>query len=597
MPTDAHPADASQRAGAPDRAADHDVVIVGGGHNGLTAAAYLARAGKRVLLLERDDHLGGAAVSAEAFEGVDARLSRYSYLVSLLPKRIIDDLGLDVRLVRRRFSSYTPDPRDPSRGLLVDVEADAAAARDAFARVGAEGDADAWQAFYADTARVAEALFPTLTEPLPTRAEARSLVGDDRVWDGFVERPLGETIDARFADDLVRGVVATDGLIGTFTDLDDPSLDANRCFLYHVIGGGTGDWDVPVGGMGAVSGELARAAREAGAVLRTDAEVVAIDAESGEVRWREGGLDDGGERAARAHVVLANVAPIVLERLVAASGRGAEAAAGGSGPEASADVSVPGGATVAPRDEPAAAPGSDEVALDEATRRRLARAGMPEGAQVKVNLLLTRLPRLADASVAPEQAFAGTFHINELESQFADAYRRAAAGDLPDPLPCEIYCHTLSDRTILGPELAASDAQTLTVFGLHVPDRLVDAHGNDALRDRLRDAVLASLDSVLAEPVADVIATDAAGHPCIEVKTTRDLEEALNMPGGNIFHGPLSWPWTEPGAEPATPAERWGVATAHPRVLVCGSGAVRGGAVSGIGGHNAAMAVLEEDLP
>ncbi|WP_401000151.1 phytoene desaturase family protein [Agromyces sp. GXQ0307] len=577
MPTDAHPADAPLPADAPEQAPDHDVVIVGGGHNGLTAAAYLARAGKRVLLLERDDHLGGAAVSAEAFDGVDARLSRYSYLVSLLPQRIIDDLGLDVRLVRRRFSSYTPDPRDPSRGLLIDVEADAAAARDAFARVGAEGDADAWEAFYADTARVAEALFPTLTEPLPTRAEARALVGDDRVWDGLVEHPLGETIDERFADDLVRGIVATDGLIGTFTDLDDPSLDANRCFLYHVIGGGTGDWDVPVGGMGAVSGELARAAREAGAELRTEAEVVAIDGESGVVRWREG----GAERMSRAHVVLANVAPLVLERLVAAS------VADGAGPTAS----------VAPRDEPAASPGSDEVALDDAARRRLARAGMPEGAQVKVNLLLTRLPRLADAEVAPEQAFAGTFHINELESQLESAYRRAAGGDLPDPLPCEIYCHTLSDRSILGPELAASEAQTLTVFGLHAPDRLVDAHGNDELRDRLRDAVLASLDSVLAEPIADVIATDAAGRPCVEVKTTRDLEDALHMPGGNIFHGPLSWPWSEPGAEATTPAERWGVATAHPRVLVCGSGAVRGGAVSGIGGHNAAMAVLEEELP
>ncbi|GAA1057745.1 oxidoreductase [Agromyces luteolus] len=589
MPTDAHPADATLPAGAPDPAADHDVVIVGGGHNGLTAAAYLARAGKRVLLLERDDHLGGATVSAEAFDGVDARLSRYSYLVSLLPQRIIDDLGLDVRLVRRRFSSYTPDPRDPSRGLLVDVEADAAAARDAFARVGAEGDAEAWQAFYADTARVAEALFPTLTEPLPTHAEARALVGDDRVWDGFVERPLGETIDERFADDLVRGVVATDGLIGTFTDLDDPSLDANRCFLYHVIGGGTGDWDVPVGGMGAVSGELGRAAREAGAVLRTEAEVVSIDGDSGEVRWREGGL----ERTTRAQVVLANVAPIVLDRLVAASGR--TASNGEARPTAPADADGP-AASVAPRDQPAA-PGSDEVPLDDDDRRRLARAGMPEGAQVKVNLLLTRLPRLADASVAPEHAFAGTFHINELESQLDAAYRRASGGDLPDPLPCEIYCHTLSDRTILGPELAASEAQTLTVFGLHVPDRLVDAIGNDELRDRLRDAVLASLDSVLAEPIADVVATDAAGRPCIEVKTTRDLEHALNMPGGNIFHGPLSWPWTEPGAEPVTPAERWGVATAHPRVLVCGSGSVRGGAVSGIGGHNAAMAVLEEELP
>ena len=94
-----------------------------------------------------------------------------------------------------------------------------------------------------------------------------------------------------------------------------------------------------------------------------------------------------------------------------------------------------------------------------------------------------------------------------------------------------------------------------------------------------------------------VTATDAAGRPCVEVKTTRDLEEALGMPGGNIFHGPLSWPWAEPDAPLASPAERWGVATAHARVLLCGSGAVRGGAVSGVGGHNAAMAVLEGELP
>ena len=547
---------------------DRDVVIIGGGHNGLTAAAYLARAGLDVLLLERDDHLGGAAVSAEAFDGIDARLSRYSYLVSLLPQRIIDDLGLEVGLVRRRYSSYTPDPRDPERGLLVDVEADAAAAAEAFARVGAQGDAAAWQAFYADTARVAERLFPTLTEPLPTRAEARELVGDDRVWTEFVERPLGRSIDARFADDLVRGVVATDGLIGTFTDLDDPSLDANRCFLYHVIGGGTGDWDVPIGGMGSVSGELARAAREAGAELVTGAEVTTVDP-AGLVRYRLA----GEEHAASAPTLLANAAPAVLERLIETH-RSAS-------PE-----------TIAPRDE---RPFTDDEAVDvpPVVRERLRQLAAPEGAQVKVNLLLTRLPRLRDESVRPEEAFAGTFHINELETQLGAAYRAAARGEIPSPLPCEIYCHTLSDPTILGPELAASGAQTLTVFGLHVPHRLLERFENDELRARLQAAVLESLNSVLAEPIEDIIATDAAGRPCIETKTTLDLEEALRMPGGNIFHGPLSWPWVEDGAPLTTAAERWGVATRYPRVLMCGSGAVRGGAVSGIGGHNAAMAVLE----
>ncbi|MDQ1556573.1 MAG: hypothetical protein QOI02_1575, partial [Actinomycetota bacterium] len=112
---------------------------------------------------------------------------------------------------------------------------------------------------------------------------------------------------------------------------------------------------------------------------------------------------------------------------------------------------------------------------------------------------------------------------------------------------------------------------------------------------QLQAAVLHSLDSVLAEPVEPLILADETGAPTIETKTTLDLEHALAMPGGNIFHGPLSWPFLEDDAPMGTAAERWGVATAHPRILLCGAGAVRGGAVSGIGGHNAAMAVLESD--
>ena len=99
---------------------DVDTVIVGGGHNGLVAAAYLARAGQRVQLLERLTHVGGAAVSAQVFDGVEARLSRYAYLVSLLPTAILDDLGATVRLAPRPYSSYTPDPATAGRtGLLV----------------------------------------------------------------------------------------------------------------------------------------------------------------------------------------------------------------------------------------------------------------------------------------------------------------------------------------------------------------------------------------------------------------------------------------------------------------------------------------------
>ena len=510
----------------------YDVAIIGGGHNGLTAAAYLAQAGKRVIVLERLDQFGGAAVSAQAFPGVDAQLSRYSYLVSLLPQRIIDELKLDIRLARRRYSSYTPLPGTDT-GLLVDT-GDAAATAASFAAIGAAPDADAWADFYDGTAGLARGLFPTVTEPLMTRTETRRMLGDDALWDELIEQPIGSTIERRFADDLVRGVVLTDGLIGTFAPAVDPSLAANRCFLYHVIGGGTGDWDVPIGGMGAVSSALRDAARDAGAELLAGAEVTSITPD-GDVSY----LKNDAEHRVAADTVLANVAPFELARLLG----------------------------------------------EEAPR--------PEGAQGKVNLLLTRLPRLRDESLDPVAAFGGTFHANEGFARLGGAYDDAVAGRIPDPLPVEIYCHSLTDPSILSPELRAAGAQTLTVFALQTPDRLLTEANNDARRAELQDAVLRSLDGVLAEPIGSLLMTDADGRPCLETKTTLDLEHALRMPGGNIFHGPLSWPFAEDDAPRGTPAERWGVATAHPRILLCGAGAQRGGAVSGLGGHNAAMAVLE----
>jgi phytoene dehydrogenase-like protein len=208
------------------------------------------------------------------------------------------------------------------------------------------------------------------------------------------------------------------------------------------------------------------------------------------------------------------------------------------------------------------------------------------GAQVKVNMVLRRLPRLRDDNVTPEQAFGGTLHVNENWTQLDAAYSRAAAGVLPDPLPCEIYCHSLTDPSILSPALRDSGAATLTVFGLHTP------HALNASREQLTESVLASLNCVLAEPIQEVLLNDANGAPCIETTTTLDLEHTLGMTSGNIFHGGLRWPFAEDDERLDTPARKWGVATAHERILLCGAGARRGGAVSGIGGHNAAMAVL-----
>ena len=435
-----------------------------------------------------------------------------------------------MRLVRRAVSSYTPDPRaGGARGLLVDAT-DRAATRASFHTITGDGaQFAAWQRFHATVGHVAQRVFPTLLEPLRSRAELRRVVADDAAWDALIETPLGETVRAALADDLLRGVVLTDGLIGTFVAAaGDPDLRQNRCFLYHVIGGGTGDWDVPVGGMGALSTALRDAALAAGARIETGAEVTGIG--DGEVRFSAA----GAEESVGARWTLANVAPAELDRL-----------------------------------------------------RGRTPARTAEGSQLKVNLLLSRLPRLRDQQTTPERAFTGTFHVNETAEQLRAAYEQAAAGRIPALPPCEAYCHTLSDPSILGPELAAAGAHTMTIFGLHMPAHLFDADPAGARRAALA-ATLRSLDAVLAEPIAGCVMRTPAGAPCIEVHSPADLAHELRMPRGNIFHGDLQWPFADDPEE----VGRWGVETDDSAILVCGAGARRGGGVSGIPGRNAAMAVL-----
>ena len=499
--------------------ASYDVVIIGGGHNGLVAACYLAKAGKSVVILEKEESLGGATVSQQVFPEFQARLSRYSYLVSLLPQKIIDDLGLSFETLGRDVASYTPEV---DGGLFVSSDWNSQTQESFSALTGSDSEFSSWKTFYNEVLHFAQVVAPTMLGPLPTRSELRAAVSHP-IWDALIEKPIGEVIEERFKNDLVRGVVLTDGLIGTFANAHD--FAANRCFLYHLVGNSTGEWRVPKGGMGHLVKELTNKATSLGVTFKTSAEVTEISSE------RVVTCSDG--RSYTGEYILANCAPQVLAKLMG---------------------------TPAPKSL--------------------------EGSQVKINMLLRKLPRLK-SGVDPRQGFAGTFHFDERYSDLQKAYAQSAAGIIPDVIPAEMYCHTLTDTSILSPELVASGYQTLTLFGIHTPAALFDKD-NEGTKKEITARLLRQLNRYLLDPIEECLAKNSDGTLCIEVKSPLDLEESISLPRGNIFHKDLSFPFREDG----TPAS-WGVETTHPNIFICGAGAIRGGGVSGIPGHNAAMALLE----
>ena len=498
----------------------YDVAIIGGGHNGLVAATYLAKAGKSVVILEANAEVGGATTSVRAFPEYDAMLSRYSYLISLLPDQIVSDLGLDFECISRTVSSYTPYSRDgKDSGLYVARQWDKET-EDSFNELDPSGaEWAAWQDFYNEIAEFAVKIAPSMLQPLKSRSELKAEIDMPEVWDYLMERPIGEVIEERFKDDLVRGVVLTDALIGTFSSAFE--MQANICFLYHLIGNGTGEWKVPLGGMGALVKELVRVATAAGVEIKVNARVKSVNTGTENATLT---LEDG--TTVTSSFVLSNAAPQVLARLR------------GKTPPASL-----------------------------------------EGSQMKINILLKSLPELK-SGIDPRLAFAGTFHAQESFAQCESTYLQAKDGAVPEMLPIEMYCHTLTDPSILSPDLQAQGYQTLTLFGLHTPAALFDTDNEGAKAAALK-AALASLNQYLVEPLENVIAA-------IEVKSPLDIEGDVGLPRGNIFHKDLSFPFREDSQQ-----TRWGVETDDPRIFICGAGAIRGGGVSGIPGHNAAMAVLE----
>ena len=504
----------------------YDAIVMGAGHNGLIAASYLAKAGKSVLMLEAADEIGGATASVRAFKEYDAMLSRYSYLVALLPDQIVSDLGLNFETLSREVSSFTPYVKDGKElGLHISRIWDKETEESFKELTGSDREGKQWQEFYSDVEIFAQKMAPTFLQPLLTRSEMKAHIGENDTWEYLVEKPMSEIIKSKFSNDLVRGVVLTDALIGTFVSAE--SIQSNICFLYHLMGNGTGEWRVPRGGMGALVNELERVATSLGVQIKTSSEVTQISSDSSGVT-----VQTISGQSYEAEYLLSNAAPAHLDRI-----------------------------------------------LGKKTQDSLS------GSQLKINMLLKALPRLKSGA-DPKKAFSGTFHINESYDQLEGAYQSATSGVIPEHAPSEMYCHTLTDPSILSDDLASKGFHTLTLFGLHTPAELFEKD-NNAAKKMAQKRCLDALNAYLLDPIESVLAVNSDGSLCIEVKSPLDLEKDVRLPGGNIFHRDLNFPFKEEGD-----ARIWGVETDDPRIFICGAGAQRGGGVSGIPGHNAAMALL-----
>ncbi len=520
--------------------ASYDVVILGAGHNGLVAATYLARAGLSVLLLEKNDYIGGATTSQKVFPDYDAWLSRYSYLVSLFPEKIIRDLGLDLELRRRTTGSFTPYEKNGRHDGLLLSNVSEEASRDSIVQLtGSDREWEQMKKFYHLSRTFAERTWDSMLEPLRSKEDLRRQFDADETgreaWRSLAEEPLGLALERYLENDLLRGLVFTDAKIGVSTHPHDPSLLQNRCFLYHLIGNKTGEWKVPVGGMGAVARKLEEAARRSGAEMLTSVEIRALDASGGKRRVEF--VREGKNETVDAGFLLVNFGVNILSQYL--------------------------GQTFQP----------DRT---------------DEGSVFKINLLLKRLPKLKATRYPAAEAFCGTFHIDEGYAEMNLSYEQALSGQLPDKLPSEVYCHTLTDDSILSPELRAQGYHTLTLFGIDTPWSLF-ANENKAMSQRAERRFLDGINHWLAEPLEDCLAVARDGSLCLESKSPVDIENSLGLYHGNIFQSAPSFPFATDPAQVGT----WGVETDFENVLLCGSSAQRGGAVSGIPGHNAARKVLE----
>jgi phytoene dehydrogenase-like protein len=520
-----------------------DAAVIGAGHNALTAAAYLARAGLRVRVFERRHVLGGACVTEELWPGY--RISRAAYVAGLLRPAVVRELGLrrrGLRLLRRDPSSFTP--LADGRSLL--MGADPRATHAEIARFSPR-DAARFPAYEAFIDRVARGIEPLLDEEPPDAAapRLRSLaplvraglrmirLGRDlpRALD-LMLGPARPVLESWFESEPLRSTLATDAIIGAWAS---PSSPGTGYVLFHHVmgetGGARGVWAYVQGGMGALADALAGAAAEAGAAIEREAPVERVLVDEG----RAVGVELADGRTCRAPVVLSGADP--AHTFLGLVGR----------------EHLP--------EEFARAVG----ALDF------------RSPSLKINLALERLPVFPSrpgAGVGPHHR--GTIHAGADDLDALDAsFRAAEQGRLPERPMVELTLPSALDGG-----LAPAGRHVASLFVQHVPYAL---EGSDweTERDRFADRVLTLVDEVAPGFSASVLHRDVLAPP--------DLERVFGLTGGNIFHGAMT-PNRLFALRPLPGAT--GYATPLAGLYLCGAGTHPGGGVMGACGRNAAAAVL-----
>ena len=520
---------------------EYDVAIVGGGHNGLTCAAYLARAGLRTVVLARRHVVGGAAVTEEPWPGY--RVSTASYVVSLMPDRIVRELGL-------RSHGYQVYPLDPAYfapfldggGIMVWEDPPAAAASiERYSR----SDAAGYLAYCRDVAVLADMVRPLLDKipPDPALRSVRDLPGAMGLL-GYLFRQRGATaglidlmtmscadfLGRYFSDERVLGALAPGGVIGMWGGPMSPG--SAYVLLHHRMGsvdGIGGCWAFVRGGMGSVSAALAASARAAGAEVLLSSPVAGIDVSGGRVR----GVTLASGEFIGARVVASGVHPVTTFLSLV---------------------------------------GEKELPDDLVTDMKRFRSRSPSA---KVNLALSGLPSFPGVSGSGQGPEHPEFIVSPTITWLEQAWDAAKYGE-PSPRPMlDCVIPTTKDDS-----LAPAGKHVMSCFVQYVP---YSSEASEASRTALADTVVSTV-SMFAPEFGSLVEER-------EVLLPSDLEARFGLLGGNIFHGEMSLDQLF-SLRPSPLAS--GYRTPVRGLYLCGSGTHPGGGVMGIPGRNASRVILRD---